>query len=117
MQSPTAKPTRIRNGGSHDCYPGLDLFARRLHLNFPSGRDKFDTCTGVFVSFCYVVTLMAVFGLYLVYEWQEVSSDEEKELGYPDWFRLGVRLVVDFVGLALFLYAIGWVLNRCCTRH
>ena len=28
-----------------------------------------------------------------------------------------MRLAVDFAGLALFLYAIGWALTRCCTKN
>ena len=116
MSEKSPKNQRMINGGSHDCYPGFDLFARKLHLNFPSGRDKFETCSGIFFSFCFMITLVTVFASYAIIEWDHITGDE-KELASRDYFRLIVRLAVDLAGLALFLYAIGWALTRCLTKN
>ena len=56
------------------CCVGLDLFPRRVHLRLPSGRDKFQTCVGGFLSIIYLTCLIIVFAIYAVIYVKETSD-------------------------------------------
>ncbi len=55
----------------------MDIFPRRLHLNFPSGKDKYQTGWGFFftIIFVLILILFALMGI------QEIS-DSGKDAGF-----------------------------------
>lgn len=40
----------------------MDAFPRRLHLHLPSGKDKYQTCWGLFFTIVLVILLCAYIG-------------------------------------------------------
>ncbi len=53
----------------------MDIFPRRLHINFPSGKDKYQTGCGVLFTVIFVVILI----LFTLMGFSEISDSSGKE--------------------------------------
>ena len=86
----------------------FDLFPRHVHLHLPTGRDKYQSITGMITSAVFIVALLTIFVIHAVLE---------ADAGDATGFRLFMRLLIDFAGIALLLYGICWLVVRSTTKN
>ena len=86
----------------------FDVFPRHVHLHLPTGRDKYQSITGMITSAIFFVALITIF---LIHAVLEVNAADVTGV------RLYIRLPIDFGGIAVVLYAICWLFVRLSTKN